>query len=219
MEPLNQDKLVCVQLSSASSLAAGQYCDIARLIYDTDPYIYPALFGGGPEGMENALRLLPDLFISGRDAMFTKNNLFLLCNAEQIAGLILWHRGRMVWDPHELLAAAGRRQIRLDTCHVLLVGKEYIDSRYSGGEPAREEAISLINVCVRKEARGCGAAKHMMERFIRMHGGKRMELAVLADNLPAIGLYKKFGFHVVQETEGFSLGAQKPLCLIMERDD
>ena len=48
-----------------------------------------------------------------------------------------------------------------------------------------------------------------------LHQGKDMELVVLAGNEHAIKLYKKCGFSVEKELEGFSLAGKKPTCLKM----
>lgn len=218
MRAFDIDRYKCRQLAANDPLGPGQYNDVAELIYDTDPYIYPALFGDGPDGVKNAARILPVVFESNRDAMFAKGNLFVLSDADEIVGLILWHKGSMKWDLQEILAAARRESILLYAEDVKKVSKEYVDSQYMARDENKNDTISVINVCVKRGLRGCGAATYMMNCFIADHMKENMELTVLADNVHAIELYKKFGFAVVRESMGFSRNNQKPRCFIMERD-
>ena len=77
-EGVTNESFVCRQLSETDYLSVSQYKCISELIFDTDPYIYPALFGEGSAGITNACKLLPIVFESGEDCMFRKQNLFVL---------------------------------------------------------------------------------------------------------------------------------------------
>lgn len=206
----------CIQLTDNDTLTQEQYSAISRLIFETDPYIYPAIFGEGSRGMQNAVAILPSVFELKKDAMFAKNNLFVLFNNEDIIGLILWCDKNLEWNIESLLEIANEKGIELNKENIELVRKEYVDSRYLDGEQNYNH-MSLINVCVNSNYRGTGVGTHMLNCFIKEHTQGTMELAVLADNTPAIKLYQRFGFRIYQEEDGFSLIKEKPKCLIMRR--
>ena len=215
MKKTGESSWNCIQLSENSVLTQQQYTDISRLVFETDPYIYPAIFGDGGDGEVKAAEILPAVFESAKDLMFAKNNLFVLYNKEDVVGLILWNNKKMEWDPRFLLETAEEKGIRLNDKNIELVRKEYVDSRYVN---EHAECISLINVCISKESRGFGAGTYLLKCFIKEHDNESMELAVLSDNTPAIKLYQRFGFKMVQEVDGFSLDSEKPKCLIMKRE-
>ena len=208
----------CITLAAGDPLSPEQYSDIAQLIYDTDPYIYPALFGEGSEGRSNAVRLISALLQSNADIMFAKKNLFVLCMGTEITGLILWYKGCMNWNPNALLQAADHMGIVLNRENVIKVSREYIDNRYTDSDADENQTLALINVCIKSDLRSCGAATYMMDCFLANHGKEKMELTVLADNTPAVNLYKKSGFFVVRESDGFSLSEPKPRCLSMKKN-
>lgn len=216
--PQNNDKeLKCVQLKSGDKIGRKQYADIAKLIYETDPYIYPALFGEGAEGVKNAAAILPEVFESGKDAMFSKQNLFVLLQGKNVAGLILWNRGPLNWDPEQFLRIAAENGVSLIKEDVYKVSLEYVDNCYSEGELRDCTVLSLINICVKRRKRGAGLGSIMLGAFINEHISEDMELVVLADNKAAVRLYEKFGFVTVSTRAGFPLDGARPLCCTMER--
>lgn len=230
----------CVQLGTDSSRTNKQYIDISKLIYETDPYIYPALFGKE----QNAIKLLPDVIEDNQDKMFAKQNMYILLsdkknNEREVVGLILWHSGKLGWDGERLLAAAEKVGVTLPTENVKRVREQYVDKRYKndnqaigdqpengqtpkGDQPKESQSkdnqtIYLLNVCIKKKYRGHGWGKYLLGEFIKEHVDKPMELAVLADNKLAIRLYEQCGFKIDQEVPGFSLTDDKPECWIMKR--
>ena len=209
--------ICCFQLHDDSCIPTKWYRSISKLIYETDPFIYPALFGRGKEGEKTATIVLPSVFETNEDAMFSKRNLFVATINEELVGLILWHKGPLCWDERIIEQCATRLGVELIKNNLAQVAREYVADRYLEANDVEEKSLYLINVCVTKEKRGFGIAKTMLRSFIQCNCTEIMELAVLADNKPAIGLYRKFGFQVVQRTAGFSLDAQKPSCLIMSR--
>ena len=206
----------CIQLTDNDTLTQEQYSAVSRLIFETDQYIYPAMFGESSKGMQNAVAILPSVFELKKDAMFAKKNLFILFNNEDVIGLILWCDKNLEWNIESLLEIANEKGIELNKENIELVRKEYVDSRYLDGEQNYNH-MSLINVCVNSNYRGTGAGTYMLNCFIKEHSQETMELAVLADNTPAIKLYQRFGFRIYQEVDGFSLIKEKPKCLIMRR--
>ncbi len=184
-----------VQLSSDAALSSANYTELADLIYDTDPYIYPAMFGS----RENAAAVLPQLF-SSQDTMFRVENCFTAFLGNRIVGLLLWVSGQLFWSPEPLKLAAERLGIPVSP-YLEAVAREYV-GRYA--EREANDLISVVNVCVSADMRGMGIATELLKRFIVKHPWCAMELCVLKSNRQAIRLYRSAGFEVVGEYNGFS---------------
>ena len=199
-------ELRCLQPSEAKELTQAQRRDIAALIYQTDPYIYPAMF----RSQENAERLIPELMLRG-DAMFCAENLFVCMAGETVAGIILWHQGPMDWDPalfEECASALGIKQ----SPYLALVKDQY----FSAYREAPEDWISILNVCTKAEFRDYGVGSFLLRSFFEAHRDcRQFELFVLADNQRAIHVYQKYGFSTAERLQGFSIDNRDLPCLRM----
>jgi ribosomal protein S18 acetylase RimI-like enzyme len=212
---LNEDRITCRQLKADDSLTDTQYRDIAQLIYETDPYIYPALFSGCENPSEAAKTVISRLLMSGIDDMFHKNNLFVLFADGLAAGIILWHDGPLCWDAGAFVKTAASLGVILDENCVSTVDNEYFGKQYTAGSAS--PPLSLINVCVSRYLRGKHLGRTMLDVFILRNKRKDMELFVLADNPGAVKLYTGCGFQLREQSPGFSLSEEKPMCYRMER--
>jgi len=174
------------QLHRGLKLESGRLRKIAALIYWTDDYIFPDMFGSE----EAAVTVIPELLLSGKDAMFSLDNLFVCEYAGEPVGVILWCRGQLQWSSEPL-----RNALQAQGCEVPLklnaVEREYV-SGYSAVEGA--QTISLLNVCVDPKMRGTGVGRSMLRAFLQEHPEVAMELCVLSDNYAAIHLYESCGF-------------------------
>lgn len=208
----------CVQLKADTELSAHQYSMLARLIYQTDPHIYTALFGEDMDGTRKAVAILSELLRDGRDTVFAKQNLYVLfAGAARVEGLILWVRKKPVWDREPLLDTARRLSIPLSAIRVALVQRDYFNRLYA---PPRggSQVTSLLNVCIRLTNRDEGAGSFLLDHFIKEHPFETMELSAPLDNERAIHLFEKFGFLSTRMYEGFSLRKEKPQYMQMWRE-
>lgn len=205
------------QLCSEDALSTEQCYDIADLIYDTDKYIYPALFAGQGEPKENARIVLTSILCKGTDEMFKKDNLFLCTIGNRVIGLILWNRGMLKWDCDTFIDEASNANTQLIKENVLLVKNAYIGNRYESNAQEEREYVNLINVCVGSDMRGKGIGSFLIRSFISEHRAEAMKLCVLCDNTSAVRLYKENGFTISLQSPGFSLEERKPLCYEMIR--
>jgi len=174
--------------------------EIAGLIYDTDPYIYPAMF----QTREHALEIIPKMIVAN-DTMFCEDNLYVAKNSEKIVGIVLWHRGPLSWSADTYFACGG------DSPHIDEVRLKYFAS-YS---ETKASVVSLINVCTSIHGHGIGS--ELLRSFLREVEGP-YELFVLSDNASAIKLYEKVGFSITQQMQGFSLTEPNPSCFQMVSD-
>ncbi|MCR4793051.1 MAG: GNAT family N-acetyltransferase [Lachnospiraceae bacterium] len=216
-ETKNNSIIRCRNISADEMLSIEQYADIARLIYQTDPYIYPAIFGYGDEGIQCAISILSEVFECKKDEMFSKDNLYVLEERGRIIALILWYKGKLNWDPKYIIEIAEKKGIILDKNNIELVRKEYVEYCYADSTD-NNNTVSIINVCVSENKRRTGIGSKILESFIFEQGSQTYELTVLADNAHAISVYKKFGFSIVKTEEGFALIPQRPLCYTMRRE-
>jgi len=183
-------------------VGSPNYEILAGLVYDTDPYIYPAMFGS----RQNALAVLPDLIQGNEDTMFRCENIFVAEIDGRIMGLILWHRGPLDWSSDALRRVAAAKGIGLPE------SLKKVEAEYVGGYGAdrKTNQISILNVCVCGQYRGLGVGKTMLKAFIDSHEKNAFfTLCVLEENEKAIRLYKAAGFEVVGRDSGFSLDGRR----------
>jgi len=174
--------------------------EISGLIYDTDPYIYPAMFSS----REEAVTIISKMICSS-DSMFNLENMYVAYSDRSIIGLVLWHRGSFSWEAGLYVSCGGHSQ------YIHEVRERY----FSNYADIPSDTVSLINVCT--SVRNKGVGNILLESFLNTVSGP-YELYVLADNKPAIRLYEKHGFHVVESSNGFSIDRQDLLCYKMQRD-
>ena len=213
---LVHEKLKCRQLSKQMALTNKQYIAIAQLIYETDPYIYPAMFGNGEIGLKNASVLLSHILRQGSDPMFNLDNIYAIEQTEEIMGIILWHKGKLTWNCSELQEFAKKFEVSLNEKHLEKVKQEYFKKQYYS-DFVQENSLSIINMCVEQRARGHGVGSVLLEHFIKEYNPVDMKLCVLKENIAALNLYRKFGFVIEKKMEGFSISSDKPKCYEMVR--
>lgn len=197
------------QLKADERLDAKNAKQIAKLIYETDPFIYPCMFNS----KEDALLILPRLFYSGRDRMFTTKNCFVAEQNGIVIGLILWYLGPLRWDSLPIKEEAAHENISLQE-HFSKVEHQYFESYMD----VPDGTISLINICISDDYRNQGIGTCMLRAFLEQYSGMKMELYVLADNMVARKAYENNGFRVVSTHQGFSSDNRELPCLLMELD-
>ena len=200
--------IVYTNLSGDSKLSAENETALAELIYDTDPYIYPAMFGS----RENAAAVLPFLYYSD-DRMFRLDRFYAAVHNGRVIGLLLWVKGRLNWSPEPLRAAFLRAGIRPGP-YLDAVAGEYV-GKYAEGE--RDGLISLINLCVAPCCRGKGVGRALMRSFMEQHPGSAFELCVLTGNKAAVHLYSSLGFEITERYNGFSIDHRRLDAAVMRR--
>ena len=184
-----------------SELTGQQLEDIAELIYETDPYIYPAMFSS----KEEAMNIIPKM-IEAEDSMFNLENFFLAEKDNRIVALILWHRGPLKWSDNIYCACGGKSP------YIKKVKTGYFDS-YAD---IPHDMASIINVCVNRSMRNQHVGNILIDAFIKMISGP-YELFVLEDNTSAIKLYENKGFVVTETLQGFTVDNLDLPCLKMEK--
>ncbi|MBE6013752.1 MAG: GNAT family N-acetyltransferase [Lachnospiraceae bacterium] len=193
------------QLGEKERLDSVNLKTIAELIYETDSYIYPAMFSS----LENAVAIIPEM-IRLDDKMFRCKNLFIAEENGSICGIILWIKGSLDWNAEIFERCAQMCKTRVSQ-HLLEVKECYLSSYYT----TPKDTTSILNICVRKTYRGRGIGTKMLGAFLEQNSSP-FELFVLKENVMAIKSYKSCGFVITEQIDGFSLQESKPPCYKME---
>ena len=168
---------------------ASDYKETAMLIYQTDPYIYKDLFGNS----DNACQVLSYSFDNPKCVFFKDAIYIVKNNQDEVIGCVLNHDNSFRWNKDSILSDFEKAGI--DPPQSFFSVSEYMDKTYN----YRKIGGNICNVSVRKDYQRKGAASFLLQNLFNLLSEKVFELTVLADNLPAIKLYEKFGFRIVGE--------------------
>jgi len=182
-------------------LSEEQLKEIAGLIYDSDPYIYPAMFASRQE----AEAVIPKMIRAG-DQMFRRENLFVALDGTKVAGVLLWMRGPLAWNRKVYEKSGGKSK------YIGRVAMEYLDL-FAETPP---DTVSLIRVSVKKDLWGNGIGSLLMESFLEAENGP-YQLFVLSNNMGAVQFFREKGFIIRETRPGFSLDYQALPCYWMVR--
>ena len=176
--------------------------DIASLIYQTDPYIYPALLGTAMD----AKRMIPPMMAD--DCVFNCSNIRVAELNRKIVGVavVLNSQPRKRIDRSLVNGKSGK-----DVCERYFDKlNQYLDS---------EETTYILCLCVDPKARGKRVGEILLKSVIATSAHQKQKLHVLADNTIAINLYKKHGFVSADErpSKGYAYRGEAPDCFEMTR--
>ena len=173
----------------------------AKLIYLTDPYIYPYWFEDDIEkGIQTLTQMLQE------PTIFSYKNCIAAIVNKQVVGLIVYVTKNSIQNKN-------LEKYKQQSFSARYTIEQYIEHLYSYNET---KDVSIAVVCVLPEFRRHKIASGMMEYLIQMFGEKTTyTLERLKDNVPAGRLYEKYGFTILKETTGFA-GYGKPEVAICE---
>lgn len=183
------------------------YIKIAELIYLTDPYLYPDLFGN----LENAKILIP-ILMNDSKSTFYYQYLYVAKSDTNIVGVVSIVPDSVEWNFATIRMAYLDAGLTMNDA-VFAVSKYFEDTFNRIGVRS-----SVCNICVDSNFRHCGVGSFILQKLIAKVGKNNMELSVLSDNIPAIKLYTKYGFVKVKESYEYG-GYNQPqvLCYSMIR--
>lgn len=200
--------VVFKKLSHKDILTDQQLSDISSLIWDCDRYIYPAMMT-----RQQMKRILPILFASNRDVMFSLDNLFVAIVGRRIIGLILFKKGLLNWTSEQLRNTAfflgEELPYTLDK-----VEKEYF-TRYN----IDDKTTFITNSYIHSNYRlyDISMETKMMEEFIKQHP-ERLGLYVLQETIQELRVYLRNGFEIVDVINGFSVDNHDLPCAYTVRE-
>lgn len=172
--------------------------EIARLIYDTDPYIYPFWFEKNENKCINFLKeeMLKPGFI------FNYNNLYVAYDVtmNKIVGVIC------AIDKSVNLEYDYESLEKINKYYKTTI-KEYIQPILDEVAEYDDETIYIPNVCIDKNLRGKKIGTKLLGYFISQmekSGFNKFALDCLLHNLPAKNLYHSLGFREMKLMDGFT---------------
>ncbi len=169
--------------------------EIAKLIYDTDPYIYPCWFGYSErEGIERLSKLL----ISSKPSyLYHFSHFYLALDGDRVVGLVDYISSEATNEYYE------DEMKGLD--NYTLVYDKYLQPSVDEMSGVKDK-LQVHCFCVDSNYRRHGIGFQLLNNFLRegeKMGYKKFFLCCLRDNVPANNLYKKAGFKKQLETVGF----------------
>ncbi len=169
--------------------------DIAKLIYQTDPYIYPFWFNNN---LDEAIKVLSEK-VKEPGFIYNYENCYVAYDIsnQKIVGLVcaIDPTTDLNYDYSELTKVNANYKFTIDN-YVKAIIDEVIEHKY----------MYLVNVCVDVDYRSNRIGSRMLSYFIeQMHtaGFDEIGFDCLMHNLRAKNLYHSLGFKEVSEGFGF----------------
>ena len=183
--------------------------EIAKCIYQTDPYIYPAFCES--EDDNDWVSLI-------EKCLLDEGNLFFFENL--FVGEL---EGRIV--AVACIIPCGKKIGFLDKNLIpppLLAGAEKVEKGYFiplfEDNQALTSGRNLVNLCVDKDYRSRGIGKALLRYLLILYEEEPFYLDVIANNAVALNLYRSLGFSPLKEYSGFSADENLLPCLHMKRE-
>ena len=169
----------------------------ANLIFQVDPYICPDFFGDA----ERAEKVGSVIF-GEEGSLFDPNHTLVAEEDGKLVGILVYADNTIKpWDTNGVKKKIEATGIEMPE-HFDRANKNYMEAVV---EDARNlpDGVAEVEWCATdSSARGKGVASRMFEKFLSLPY-EEQHLTVLADNPPAINLYKKNGFEIVSTQTGY----------------
>ena len=174
--------------------------NIAELIYETDPYIYPSI----SQNRNDAVNILTEMIKS--NTLFKYDNCLIAVEKNNVVGLIVFSTVENKTDNEYGVWLNKNDSISYFINKYVKVCENQIN----------ENEIYLTCVCTNKLYRRKKVATKLIQQLFEMYNNKNFKLDVLQNNLPAINLYKTLGFEIQKEDKGYNKkNHKKPLIFSM----
>ena len=174
--------------------------DVAKLLYQVDDYIYPDIC---INDYNSSIEVLSKLI--GNCKYYSYDNFNIVEDNGIIKGILVTFNAPIIADIEEFYDAykkAGKNVSERFNDIFIHYYKQY---------EVFSECTVITSLSVDKDCRQKGYGTILMKECL--DNNSRYVLDVISDNLPAINLYKKFGFKVIDEREEYG----NQICYIMEK--
>lgn len=193
-----------MRITDGKTLTSYQLAETGRLIFLTDPEIYPTAFGTA----ENTAAVFPSLAKTEKGLFAAGNVLVAFSEEGEICGVLVGCNGN-VWDKGTLARVFGERGIKLPE------GAEDAEKEYFIYEAEHEKGDYVLCLCVSPRYRRKSVARRLLGHYLK--DKKDVSLECLADNPAALALYKSVGFCVESEYDGYSAPGTPPVRVVRMR--
>lgn len=199
---INLSDITCRRAKKTDNMA-----EIATLIYQTDPYIYPYWF---ENDINKAIDFLSDKILM-EGFIFNYNNLYVALDkaTNKIVGLVV------ALDPTVNLEFDYSPYKGINQNHKDVIEK-YIDACIK--DIMENDSMYIMNCAVLEEYRGRRIGSKLLGHFIsnmERAGFENYRLDCLLHNLRAKNLYHTLGFKEMEEVEGFGGYVEKPVEVVV----
>ena len=207
MRPRNMLKLNHNQLEKNRMINVRNLCKTddlgkaAELIFQVDPYICPDFFGDA----EHAKRYGKILFTED-GGLFDFSRVLVAEDSKApgaLLGILVYADNTITsWNCDEMKKKVESLGIAIPA-NFDRANKDYMELVVEEAKKL-ENGVAEVELCSTDAAhRGRGIAKAFFDKFLSIPHYHEQHLTVLADNLPAIRLYKKKGFSIVSFQSGY----------------
>ena len=175
---------------------------MAKLLYETDRFIYPYWFDSKEEGIEVLARLMEI-----PNCLFYFKNTIVAIEDDKIVAILTFFTDKtdLSYDYQEFI------DFKFEYAHVI---KNFV---FGVMNEVRNNESYVFGLRVDENYTRRHIAQSMFEfLFKQFSKGHVMHLDVLVDNLPAVALYKKVGFEIIRNYNGYNgYKKRKPPCFEM----
>ena len=181
--------------------------EIATLIYQTDPYIYPYWFNNN---VEEAISFLKEMILEP-GFIFYYDNIYVAVDkeSEKIVGLVV------ALDPSVDLDFDYSPYISINKNYKTTIEKYIYACRE---DVENNDAMYIMNCTVLEEYRGRRIGSKLLGHFIsnmERAGFENYRLDCLLHNLRAKNLYHSLGFKEMEEITGFGGFVKEPIEVVV----
>jgi len=176
---------------------------MAQLIYETDPYIYPALLGEKESGID-----ILSSIIKRNDAVFCYENILVAVMENEIVGVLVCLNKYYTWHMNF--------DFDLKPPYWDYTSENYMSKLH---EYMSDDTLYISNISVDQKSHNKGIGSALIDYVLSHNKSKQLALHVLTDNKNAIHLYERKGFKIIQEDQGFSVNEDEVVkCYYMRTD-
>lgn len=169
----------------------------ANLIFQVDPYICPDFFGDS----ERAEKMGPVIF-GEEGGLFDPNHTIVAEEDGKLLGILVYADNTIKpWGTEGVKQKIEALGIEMPE-HFDRANKNYMEAVVEDARTLPDGVAEVEWCATDSSARGKGIASKMFEKFLALPY-QEQHLTVLADNPPAINLYKKNGFEIVSTQTGY----------------
>ena len=199
---IKYEECICSPITVRMARASDDLCSIARLIYETDPYIYPAAFGSE----QKAQRVIPKL-VQINWSFFDLRNIIVAAENDRIVGLAIVLQSPI--SPIKTLSDALQKDLRLNK-NFTNVFDDYFKNI---GLYFYDCSVYIACISVSRDWRRKRIGDMLIKNIIHKLPNQNIKLHVLCENTNAIALYNKYGFESKKPlTKGYSISHPRPKC-------
>ncbi len=168
-----------------------------NLIFQVDPYICPDFFGDAERAEE-----MSSVMFGEEGGLFDPNHTIVAEENGELLGILIYADNTIKpWDTDVMKSKFQALGVTLPE-HFDRANNNYMKAVVDDAMTLPDGVAEVEWCATDSSARGKGIASKLFEKFLSLPY-EEQHLTVLADNPPAINLYKKNGFEIVSAQTGY----------------